>query len=216
MRAIEQHLGSKKHLIWDWNGTLLDDVEMVVEAIGRVLETHQRPRITRENYADVFGFPVSDYYRKIGFDFDQTPFEDISKLFVDHYMREIWNCKLHPGVVGFLSDMKTQGRSQSILSAAHEESLLQHLKHFEIDTYFDRIYALSDHNAAGKIERGRQLLEACGFSAQDSVLIGDTDHDLEVGQALGVDVILLGDGHQSPQRLQAKHSCVVLDRHSVF
>ncbi|MBY0370681.1 HAD family hydrolase [bacterium] len=212
MRALEKHLETKKHIIWDWNGTLLDDVDMVVGAMSEVMERYGMGALTREAYTELFGFPVSKYYERIGFDFTKTPFEEISKQFVQNYMRDIWDCRLHEGVAGFLSDMKTQGRSQSILSAAHEDSLHKHLKHFQIESYFDRVYALNDHNAVGKLERGRQLLKDCGFSPEESVLIGDTDHDLEVGQELGVDVVLLGDGHQAPTRLSAVHHTVVIQR----
>ncbi len=213
MQSIKPHLRNKKHVIWDWNGTLLDDVDMVVSAIGKVLQAHNLPVTTRENYAEVFCFPVSEYYRRLGFDFEKTPFETVSNTFVDEYMQNILNCRLHHGVVELLSELSSAGITQSVLSAAHEESLHRHLAHFEICHFFERVYALSDHHAVGKSERGRELIADSGHSLTDTVLIGDTDHDLEVGKALGIDVILLGDGHQSYERLSRIHHTVIRDRH---
>ncbi len=40
------------------------------------------------------------------------------------------------------------------------------------------------------------------------ILVGDTDHDLEVGDALGIDVLLVTGGHQSHARLSKRHSRV--------
>jgi len=214
MKPLKRHLESKKHVIWDWNGTLLDDVDMVVEAIAKVLREHDLEVPDRDRYTAIFGFPVSDYYLKLGFDFEKVPFEEVSAKFVDNYMEAIRGCRLHTGVLDLLADLKALGVSQSILSAAHEDSLKEHLAHFQIDGFFDRVYGLNDHHARSKVDRGKELLAECGLPLDQTVLVGDTDHDLEVGRSLGVEVILLGDGHQSYERLSQLHSHVIRDRHA--
>lgn len=213
MNALRPYLEGKSHLIWDWNGTLLNDVDMVVEAIGHVLRARNLPPTSVENYRKIFGFPVSGYYERLGLPTEPGEFEKVSELFVAHYMEGIPGCELHVGVRELLAETKAAGHTQSILSAAHEPKLREHLKHFGIYDFFDHIYGLADHHAKGKVERGHDLIQAAGCSLEDTVLIGDTDHDLEVGKALGIDVILLGDGHQNYERLSALHSKVVRDRH---
>ncbi len=214
MNALTSHLQNKSHIIWDWNGTLLDDVDMVVGAISDVLAEHSRPPLTREEYTALFRFPVADYYKDLGFDFEKVPFETISERFVHFYMERILTCNLHEGVPEILDYVQKSGATQSILSAAHEESLLRHLDHYEIRGYFHHVFALSDHNAKGKLERGRELIKASGHAPEETLLIGDTDHDLEVGHALGIDVVLLGDGHQSYERLTPIHHKVIESRRS--
>lgn len=213
MKSLRKHLENKTHIVWDWNGTLLNDVDMVVKVISEVLKEHERPTITREQYTAIFRFPVIEYYRALGFDFEKFPFEKISERFVAHYMERILTCDLHVGVPELLAEIQASGVSQSILSAAHEQSLLKHLEHYGIRQYFDRVFALSDHHAKGKLERGRELLDVSGYAAEHTLLIGDTDHDLEVGKALGIDVILMGDGHQSYERLSRLHPLVIENRH---
>lgn len=214
MQALKPYLAGKSHLIWDWNGTLLNDVEMVVEAIGHVLRERNLPPTTIEAYREIFGFPVSDYYGRLGLPVEGGEFEQVSEAFVAHYMTGILDCQLHVGVRELLEENKAAGHTQSILSAAHEPKLREHLQHFDIHQYFDHIFGLADHHAKGKVERGHELIRAAGLPLEQTVLIGDTDHDLEVGKALGIDVILLGDGHQNYDRLTALHSKVVRDRHA--
>jgi phosphoglycolate phosphatase len=72
---------------------------------------------------------------------------------------------------------------------------------------------LSDFHAAGKLERGKELLVQSRMPKETTLLIGDTDHDLEVGKALGIEVLLLADGHQSFSRLNAKHDRILKSRH---
>lgn len=203
MLSLKEHLSHKRHIIWDWNGTLLDDVDLVVEIMARILEEHALPPLTRERYLELFGFPVADYYRKLGFDFEKTPFHEVSDQFIGTYSRAVLGCDLHAGAVSLLRELQAAGFEQSVLSAAHEGSLREQLAHYGILDCFGRVYGLSNSHAAGKIARGRELLADSGISPEEAILVGDTDHDLEVGQALGVDVLLLSHGHQAPSRLEA-------------
>jgi phosphoglycolate phosphatase len=215
MLRIKKYLSGKKAVIWDWNGTLLNDVEMVVDAISHVLKDHGLQPPTVKEYTEIFGFPVSDYYRRLGIDYEKVSFEEVSQKFVSQYMNAILGCQLHHGVKEVLQFLHESGVSQSILSAGHEDSLKHHLHHFGIAPFFEHVYGLSDHHARGKVERGKELLSAAGYAQQSTLLIGDTDHDLEVGKQLGIDVLLLADGHQSFERLSKLHDWVIEDRHAL-
>jgi phosphoglycolate phosphatase len=212
MVSLQHRLSHKKHVIWDWNGTLLDDVEQVVEVIGQILAVHGLPPVTREQYRAVFCFPISEYYRRLGFDFEKEPFEVLSDRFVQLYGAVAKQCSLHPGAESLFQSLRKQGIRQSVLSAAHEGQLKDLLAHHSLLPYFDHVYGLSDFHAASKVERGLELLQVVGIPADECILVGDTDHDLEVGKAMGIDVLLLADGHQSYERLAAVHHNVVLDR----
>lgn len=59
-----------KHIIWDWNGTLLDDVGLSLEAINIVLARYNLPPLRKERYLEIFTFPVIEYYRELGFNFE--------------------------------------------------------------------------------------------------------------------------------------------------
>ena len=61
------------HIIWDWNGTLLNDRWLCVEAINQALNKRNLPMLTEGKYKDVFSFPVEDYYKKVGFDYINHP-----------------------------------------------------------------------------------------------------------------------------------------------
>lgn len=212
MKKLKVHFEGKKHLIWDWNGTLLDDVDAVVDVIGEILETHGHSRVSRSQYLDVFGFPVVDYYRRLGFDFERTPFEHLSDAFVRGYRDRVREIPLHEGARELLASLQAEGYQQSVLSAAKESDLLMHLELHGIRHFFDHVYGLNDHNAVSKVQRGRELIAETGIDPKQTLLIGDTDHDLEVGRALGVEVLLLGDGHQSFDRLRALHDQVLASR----
>lgn len=214
MQIIHSYLATKRHVIWDWNGTLLGDIDHAVRTVNRMLSEESLPEITLEDYKKVFGFPVIKYYQKLGFKTSPEYFQVLCERFNEYFLEGLPGCSLWPGAREALMQIKAEGKMQSILSASEQNILNGALKHFAIEAYFDHTYGIADKLAGSKIERGRELLEKAQTPLAQTVLIGDTDHDLEVGEALGIDVILVGHGHQCPTRLKAIHHTVidVLDR----
>lgn len=191
-------------VVWDWNGTLLDDLRTGVQTINRMLSRREIAPITPEYYREVFGFPVKDYYERIGFDFEREDWQAISQEYVDTYEEFVSEAGLTPYVVQVLRRISEAGIPQYILSALQEDLLCDMLNRHAIYPFFRGICGADNIHAAGKTERGRQMLEKYPLIVPSSTLmIGDTLHDAEVARALGFDVLLYGEGHNSPSRLAA-------------
>ncbi|MCJ7554278.1 MAG: HAD family hydrolase, partial [Ignavibacteriaceae bacterium] len=77
--------GKTRHIIWDWNGTLFNDVVLCKDIMNNILKRFDLPLLSLEKYREVFTFPVEDYYKKAGLDFNITPFEILGKDFMDEY-----------------------------------------------------------------------------------------------------------------------------------
>ena len=93
-------------------------------------------------------------------------------------------------------------KNQYILSAVSQWHLNSITAHFKVEHLFNERFGVSDHYAAGKIDRGIELLKYSGLDPQKTILIGDTVHDFEVAIELGISCLLLADGHQSETRLK--------------
>lgn len=205
-------VSSYDHVIWDWNGTLLDDLDIAVDALGALLDEHNIPRISIDEYKRVFRFPVIEYYKDVGFDLEKVSFDYLCNRFVQEYNhKRAHNARLFEGVPEILQVVKEQ-RMQSILSAGHQEHLNEITQSLGIAHLFDNIFGLGDFYAASKIERGRQLLEVAGKDSSKTIMIGDTDHDYAVGKTLGIDVLLIADGHQDYEKLKTIHHNVIPTR----
>lgn len=201
-----------KHVIWDWNGTLVDDVEVAVGAVNALLTEHGLPALDAHSYRREFGFPVRKYYEKLGFDFARVPFEKLCDRFAEEYnSKRAKLARLFPDVQPLLESAR-RGRKQSILSAAAQWHLDEITEHFAIRHHFDHVFGINDHFASSKLGRGRELIAASGVTAAETVLIGDTDHDCEVAGELGIACVLVADGHQTFERLTAVHHHVLEGR----
>ncbi len=209
MRAIEKYLGNKTNIIWDWNGTLVNDVDLCVSLLAKEMKGHHLEPISKEHHQNQFSFPIVDYYRKIGFKFSDDEFKEMSIKFSAKLSEGIFRCELFEGAKSLLVELKSKGIRHAVLSATPEEFLIKQVKHFNIYEIFELIYGLPDRYAASKVNRGRQLMEVANFKPDQTILVGDTEHDLDVGQALGVEVLLLAQGHQSYDRLKNRHHQVL-------
>jgi len=196
-----ERLSKYKHIIWDWNGTLINDVWLVVRIMNKMLEKRNLPKIDSKKYREIFDFPVTKYYLKLGYDFSRESFEELTVEFISEYYQCFNECKLFDGVEEILKKISAMGISQSILSASKEDVLIEKIKYFGIDKYFYRIMGLENHYAESKIEKGKKWIAELNLNPQDVLLIGDTIHDYDVSKHMGCDCLLIANGHNSYGRL---------------
>lgn len=196
-------------VIWDWNGTLLNDLSVAVTIINQMLIERNLKPITVEHYLEVFTFPVCDYYEQIGFDLEKEPFEIPAFQFISNYNIAVQTCRLHRDVTAILGCLKDQGYRQFILSAMEQQQLEKTVQQSGIPHFFEELVGLDNHFANSKIENGREMFTKRGLTPELTVLIGDTVHDYEVAEAIGCKCILVTHGHQSQRRLMKTGAKVV-------
>jgi len=198
------------HIIWDWNGTILNDVQHAVDVMNRLLQAEGLPSLAVPRYRDLFRFPVRSYYEDLGFSVNDEEFLTVANAFMDGFESGIRDCGLRPGVRSSLQRFQEMGLSQSILSAAKQDSLREQVRHHGIDGHFEEVLGLDNHYAAGKTEVGLGWVERGLHPVEKTIFVGDTCHDFEVARSMGVRCVLVADGHQARSRL-SECGCPVID-----
>ncbi len=188
-------------VIWDWNGTLLDDVDICVTSINTLLQKRNLPLLDKFRYRTLFNFPVSAYYEQIGFDFSKENYESIADEFMGTYFNNLSNATLTKDVIEMLQVFASAGQHQLIISAMRQEDLDASVFRYGIRSYFSGIYGARDHFANGKIGHARSVFEELSINPDNALLLGDTCHDAELASALGCHCILFCGGHFSKERL---------------
>lgn len=188
-------------IIWDWNGTLLNDTDICISSMNSMLKSRGMTELSHARYKDVFTFPVRDYYEAIGFDFSKESWDVAAHEFIEKYLIELPTCKLAEGTIEMLAYLRQKGYRQAIISAMQHEALLNSVKALEIEDYLEYIGGIGDHYGAGKIENALNFFDEFRLHPAQVTLIGDTLHDAEVAGELGCECILVASGHQSVERL---------------
>jgi phosphoglycolate phosphatase len=191
-----------KHIIWDWNGTLIDDARLCHKIINELLQRRNKRVVTFKEYQDVFDFPVINFYKKIGFDFSIEPFQVPAAEYIDAYNARRFVCNLHDGAIEALARFKNAGIAQSILSASKKSSLEEALDYYSLLSYFSNVCGLNDHYANGKLDIAGDLIQRIDAENSEIIIIGDTTHDYEVAQSLGIECVLVCGGHHSSEKLK--------------
>jgi phosphoglycolate phosphatase len=191
---------SRRHLIWDFNGTLLNDVELCRGIVNGMLARRGLAPMDRERYRSIMGFPVIDYYRKAGFDMDKEPYENLAVEYMEEYRARWRECALYPGVLEALADERF---IHSLLSASWVADLLPQLAFFGLSDAFVLVTGTRDHLAHGKLAQGRCHIETLGVPPGRVTMVGDSLHDAQIARELGCQGLLLCHGHQSKTRLES-------------
>jgi len=191
-----------KHIIWDFNGTLLSDAQLGVDCDNYVFDTLGLERITLGDYRAHMTMPVRDFYTSLGVDLNIYKYETISRLWLDRFNQYAVSVGLVPGALDTIARLKKKGFTQSILSASYEKSLTEQCEALGLAPYMQEISGLGDESAQKKTDIGRAQMERLGLRAKDCVLVGNMVADSELADHLGTDCVLVPWGHNSEARLE--------------
>lgn len=200
-----------KYVIFDFNGTILDDVDVCVKAENYTIAHFglQRGPLSKEEYLRIFTFPVQKYYENVGFDWSVNSYAEVGLYWFDWYRKLRDEYRVYDGVTQLLSDNHSRGLKNVLLSASSLIELRKQLKELEIDAYFDEVLGIDNIYAGSKIDIALEWIrdkDPC-----ECMMVGDTLHDLQTAKAMGVECVLVAGGHQAKEILVANHDRVVDD-----
>ncbi len=190
------------HLVWDWNGTLLDDLSLVVEATNASLALFGAGPTTADAHRREFRRPVSAYYADVlGRPVDEAEFGRLDRVFHEVYARGLPACALTADAAGALAAWTD---SQSLLSMWFHDELVPVVDRYGLRGYFARVDGLRATIGGGpKAPHLAAHLAALGRSGPECVLIGDSVDDAAAAEAVGAACVLYTGGFTDRDRLAA-------------
>ncbi|MDG6100604.1 HAD family hydrolase [Dactylosporangium aurantiacum] len=191
-----------KHLVWDWNGTLLDDLKLVVDATNVCLATVGGPVITAEDHRRDFRRPILDYYAHVlARPVDEVEFQLLDDAFHDAYRLGMADVQLAPDALQAIGHWSG---TQSLLSMFFHDELLIEVERHGLGAHLVRVDGLpgtvGGHRKVAYLERHLQALQ---LDPADVVLIGDSVDDGEAATSLGASCVLYAGGFTDVSLLKA-------------
>lgn len=204
-------------VIWDFNGTVLDDLELSLNSINTVLKKRNLPLIEDKNaYRTFFKFPIEKYYEDLGMDFTKEPYKIPADEWVALYNKGADSVPLTSGVKAVIDKIAEAKTPQIILSASEKEMLNSQLERAGLLNIFETVLGTDNVYGGGKINMAKRWAENTDTDLTNAVLIGDTDHDYQTASAIGCDCILYANGHMDRKRLEATGSPVIDSMDKLF
>lgn len=197
------------YLVLDFNGTIIDDVDLCLNILNHLLEERNYKKVSLEEYKHIFTFPIKKYYINAGFDLEKYSFTSISNEFISLYQKASLNCKLYEGINELIDKCNNNRIKVVLLSASQKDNLKEQTDHFGLSEKFEAILGTSTIEAASKVEIGKNYFK----DKQDKkiLFVGDTTHDAEVASAIGADALLITHGHQARDILLKANPLKVID-----
>ena len=197
------------YLVLDFNGTIIDDVDLCLNILNHLLEERNYKKVSLEEYKHIFTFPIKKYYINAGFDLERYSFTSISNEFISLYQKASLNCKLYEGINELIDKCNNNRIKVVLLSASQIDNLKEQTDHFGLSEKFEAILGTNTIEAASKVEIGKNYFK----DKQDKkiLFVGDTTHDAEVASAIGADALLITHGHQARDVLLKANPLKVID-----
>ncbi|HEY7563336.1 MAG TPA: HAD family hydrolase [Acidimicrobiia bacterium] len=195
------------HIVWDWNGTLLDDLDVVIQAVNRGLARFGVAPIDLDGYRSHYTRPVKTFYdRLLGREVTEVEWHEIDRVFHEAYRASISGASLNSDAAEALERVADGGHTQSLLSMFPHNDLLVLVDKLGITRYFERIDGMLEGSPgdlkAAYLERHLRLLIA-GEDPHTVVVIGDTPDDVAAAIAVGARPILFSGGSHHRADLEA-------------
>ena len=207
----------KKLAVFDWNGTLFDDMAATHEGTNASLAFFDKGPITIEQEQETFTFPLIHFYEKMGVSVDHylEHAEHVGRLFHETYNKHKTNCTLAKDAVEILDWLRSKNVTCMILSNHYQKILDDDVKHFSIEKYFHTISGNEDPatiiSGMNKYERLRDYMHGHDFSAQDTFIIGDSHEEPDIARKLNILGISISGGLMAPARLAKYKKDYVID-----
>jgi len=198
------------HVIWDWNGTLINDAEETINVVNRQLRKRALPETTLAHYREIYEHPVRKIYDRLGFSLDEKNWVSFVDEWFEDYSSKVHTLPLHHDSLQALTNFQRRGCVQAVLSALPHDLLMTCVSQQGLAPFFHTVLGLQDRFGASKVANGGWLMQQIQSDPSGTVIIGDSSHDHEVAQALGIECLLVARGLESRSRLEANR-CPVFE-----
>ncbi|MFF8955712.1 HAD family hydrolase [Streptomyces sp. NPDC014894] len=194
------------HLVWDWNGTLLNDVTAVISSTNAAFAEIGLAPITLERYRELYCVPIPQFYeRLLGRLPSDAEWEVMDEVFHRHYSEQRVGCGLTDGAERLLGDWRLAGHSQSLLSMYGHDELVPVVRGYGIESHFLRVDGRTGPSGGSKalhMERHLAALAGTAFPER-TVVIGDAVDDAVAAAHVGARAVLYTGGSHSRASLEA-------------
>ncbi|MGX1882841.1 HAD family hydrolase [Streptomyces sp. NPDC055287] len=192
------------HLVWDWNGTLLDDISAVIGATNAAFAEIGIEPITLARYRELYCVPIPRFYERL---MGRLPTDAewlvMDEAFHRHYTELRVVCALAQGVEELLVEWQSAGRSQSLLSMYGHEQLVPVVRQYGIERHFVRVDGRTGPSGGSKAAHmARHVAALGGVTPGQVVVIGDAVDDAVAAAHVGARAVLYTGGSHSRASLE--------------
>ena len=194
-------------ILWDFNGTVMDDMGASTGAVNAMLKKRGLPLIDEEWYTLHLIMPLEAFYASVGFDMQKERIEQVSEEFQMECAK--FERPVFPEVLDALKEFAKKGYRQLLFSSLHHDLLVRQAKERGIEGYFEQIVGRQDRSLGGKEAAVAAYLKSHGLKPEEVLVVGDLTTDADMAKVVGCPCALICKGHQHRTVLEQKEAFVL-------
>ncbi|MBP3481209.1 MAG: HAD family hydrolase [Clostridia bacterium] len=195
------------HIIWDYNGTVADDVDASVAAVNDMLKARGLPPTTKQEYTSTVSLPLDNYYNGLGI--ADADMEKLSWEFRTYCQKHDNLSRIFDGFHETVEFAKAQGIKNILMSSLYIDFLKAETEKYNISDCFDEIIGMTDTLVGSKYENAKNYIDKNKLNPKNILFVGDLINDAQTAKALGAQCILIPNGHNSKEKCQNQGVTVV-------
>jgi phosphoglycolate phosphatase len=202
--------GDTKYIVWDWNGTLLDDTSAVLEALNKGLAHIGRDPVDMEKLRTSQTVPLIRLYRNLGLTAEdiERHLLTLREIFHDHYESIVIAANLRECGAALLDHAREHEIAHIILSNHIVPAIEAHMARLKCRGRFARVIAFASreeqhHWTVTKGKRLETFMHERGLRPENGLIVGDTVEEVEIGRQTGLASVAItgGMGHETHLRV---------------
>ena len=187
-----KNLNQKSLIIYDWDGTLMDSVGLIVDAMRYAAEKHGLT-VTDDATKSIIGIALVDAFPML-FPNDSDKYDELLATYSEYYVKHCDNDKLFEGVKELISDLHAQGKTLAIATGKKQKGLQRVLPNSGIEAFFTTTKTADETAGKPNPLMLEQILVETGTRIENAVFIGDSIHDIRMANNIGMDSIAVSYG----------------------
>lgn len=203
------------HVIWDWNGTLLNDIGASLKSVNDMLFERGMSPIDADFYRECIGVPIIGFYERV-FDMEKEDYNVIIKQYHEGYLKHLGGCSLTDGAIEAIDFFDKNKIKQAVVSSSNSARLNEDMIRFGVANRFDAVLGSNDFLAGSKAQRTLDYLKKSGAQSEKVLVVGDLIHDAEIAAQIGADCVLLTSGHEHISRLKSTNVKLMNNLHELI
>ena len=197
------NFNQKSVIIFDWDGTLMDSVGLIVDAMRYAAEKHGL-KVTDDATKSIIGIALVDAFPML-FPNDSDKYDELLATYSEYYVRHCDNDKLFDGIKELIQDLHAQGKTLAIATGKKRKGLQRVLPNSGIQAFFTLTKTADETAGKPNPLMLEQILVETGTRIEDAVFIGDSIHDIRMANAIQMDSIAVSYGCEKADVLAKEH-----------
>ncbi len=202
-----------KVVIFDIDGTLLDATEGILSSVNKTINYLKLKKLSKKEMLDFVGPPIQNSYKAI-YENNDIKAQEFANIFRKEYAGgDVYKANAYDGIEELLSLLKNNGYKLGVATYKRQDYANGLIIHFGFDKYIDLICGSDNENKLKKSDILRICINGLTTNKSEVIFIGDSYHDAEAANNLGIDFIgvTYGFGFKTKYEIQKYNPVLCAD-----